>query len=154
MIFYLHRCDEAVLAFTWKLKEPNEIVAFIALNIIDCCMKNCELLFPRAVRKCLMDEIVYIAIAATKGADAEVLAQILIQEWGMKYKGDVTMPLFSDVYANLKSKGISFPSSNKRPSLSRSMLTTPGTVSSSSMNASKQHAAKFEWSSTSVKTEQ
>ena len=60
-----------------------------------------------------MDEIIYIAVAATKGKCAETLALILIRDWGVKYKSDMksVSRLISceDVYSNLLIKGTEFP---------------------------------------------
>ena len=56
-----------------------------------------------------MDEIVYIAVAATKGKCAELLALILIRDWGVRHKSASRLVSCYDVYNNLVIKGTEFP---------------------------------------------
>jgi hypothetical protein len=101
--------EHGVRAIHRRLQDNDPNTVFLALIIMEACMKNCGVHFAGVVNKSLLDEIANIA-RGSKGIKNSSEALRLIQQWGRAFESSKrTYPLFFDTFIGLKSRGIKFP---------------------------------------------
>lgn len=87
----------------------------LALFLLDTMMKKCDFSFHTQIgSKGFMN--VVIQLLNNKDVNQQVKKKILqlIQHWGLRFEEDAeALPLFSNVYGALKTKGLPFPDENE-----------------------------------------
>jgi hypothetical protein len=101
--------DQASKAIKRRLSSENEAqTVFLALLLLEACMKNCTANFAPSFDRSLMEEVVNIAKGG-KGAKNSEEALRLIQQWGKTYDKNRLYPIFWETYSSLKQRGTTFP---------------------------------------------
>mmetsp|Transcript_30248 Transcript_30248/g.43230 ORF Transcript_30248/g.43230 Transcript_30248/m.43230 type:complete len:443 (+) Transcript_30248:41-1369(+) len=103
--------DQTLRAIFRRLKDSNPNTQYLALIVMETCIKNCGINFARHVDKPIMNEIATISrgnyVGPNKPSDE---ALRLIQQWGKAFESKrQTLPVFYDTYHNLKGRGVVFP---------------------------------------------
>lgn len=108
----LHRDNPelAIRAIRRRLTDNDQQTVYLALILLETCMKNCGTDFASYVDRSIMDEIVNIGAKGTKGVKNQEEALRLIQQWARIFEQRrSSFPLFFDTYMSLKSRGVTFP---------------------------------------------
>ncbi len=114
----LHRDNPemAIRAIRRRLMDNDHQTVFLALILLETCMKNCGTDFASYFDKSVMDELVNIGAKGTKGHKNQEEALRLIQQWARIFEQRrSSFPLFFDTYMSLKSRGVSFPREEVQP---------------------------------------
>lgn len=114
----LHRDNPelAIRAIRRRLMDSDQQTVFLALILLETCMKNCGTNFASFVDRSIMDEVVNIGVKGSKGVKNQEEALRLIQQWARTYEQRrSSFPLFFDTYMSLKSRGVSFPREEAAP---------------------------------------
>lgn len=103
--------EQTLRAIFRRLKDNNPNTQYLALIVMETCIKNCGINFARHVDKAIMNEIAVISrgnfVGPNKPSDE---ALRLIQQWGKAFESKrQTLPVFYDTYHNLKGRGVVFP---------------------------------------------
>eukprot|EP01035_Chromulina_nebulosa_P031575 gene31575-42103_t len=103
---YRDGTEQVLRAIQRRLKDSNTSTVYLTLIVMETCIKNCGSNFARHVDKILMNDIVSISktqyLGPNKPSDE---ALRLIQQWGKAFASKrQTLPIFYDVYNNLKSR--------------------------------------------------
>lgn len=111
----LENIDIAIRAIQKRLQDSNQQTVYLALILLETCMKNCGSAFAASFDRALMDEVVKIAKGSKNLKNADEALR-LIQQWGRVFEGRRgSYPLFFDTFIGLKAKGISFPKEEENP---------------------------------------
>lgn len=100
--------DQVAKAIRRRLQESDQQTIFLALTLLEACVKNCGDYFVASFDRSLMDEVVNIT-KRTKGHKNADEALRLIQQWGRMFEKERTYPMFFETYMTLKSRGAVFP---------------------------------------------
>lgn len=99
----------AIRAISKRLQDSEKNTLYLALLLMETCMKNCGSYFASSVDKNVMDEIIAIA-KGSKGNKNSTEALRLVQQWGRAYENDGKLRIFFDAYMMLRrSPGMVFP---------------------------------------------
>jgi hypothetical protein len=101
--------EMAMKAIRRRLLDNDHQTVFLALTLLETCMKNCGTEFASKFDRSLMDEVVNIAVKEHKGIKNKEESLRLIQQWGRAYESRRTIPMFFETFMSLKARGISFP---------------------------------------------
>jgi hypothetical protein len=147
--------DQASRAIKRRLSSENEAqTVYLALLLLEACMKNCTANFAPSFDRSLMEEVVNIAKGG-KGAKNSEEALRLIQQWGRTFERNRLYPVFWETYSSLKQRGTTFPkddaleaslntasasspSQQRQKSISKPSASEIAAVSSSSSSSSSE----------------
>jgi hypothetical protein len=108
--------DQVAKALRRRLDDSNQQTVFLALTLLESCVKNCGMDFVASFDRGLMDEVVQIT-KRNKGHKNADEALRLIQQWGRMYENDKMFPLFQETYMHMKSRGVVFPKEEPIPEM-------------------------------------
>jgi hypothetical protein len=107
--------DQAVKAIKRRLNDSDQMTVFLALILLETCMKNCGIDFAASFDRPLMEDVVTVAKGSRGVKNAEEALR-LIQEWGRTFETRRTsFPIFFDTYMGMKSRGMTFPKEEEVP---------------------------------------
>ena len=108
------QATQAFRAIRRRLQDNENQTVYLALVLLETCMKNCGMVMATHFDRSIMDEVVVIATKGTKGVQNTQEALRLIQQWGRAFEKNSTVPRFFDTYMTLKSRGTIFPKEDTR----------------------------------------
>ncbi|KAJ8631963.1 hypothetical protein MRB53_025299 [Persea americana] len=89
------------------LKNPR--VQYLALVLLETCVKNCEKAFSEVAAERVLDEMVKLIDDPQTVVNNRNKALILIEAWGESASELRYLPVYEETYKSLKSRGIRFP---------------------------------------------
>lgn len=88
-------------------KSPR--VQYLALVLLETCVKNCEKTFSEVAAERVLDEMVKLIDDPHTAVNNRNKALVLIEAWGESGNELRYLPVFEETYKSLKSRGIRFP---------------------------------------------
>lgn len=113
--------EQAIRAIKRRLGDNDQQTVYLALILLETCMKNCGTEFARVVDRSVMDEMVRVAsgVQGAKGMKNSEEALRLISTWARVFEHRrSSFPLFFDTFMHMKARGISFPKEDDKALLS------------------------------------
>ncbi len=89
-----------------RLQDNDPQTVYLALLLMESCMKNCGIEFVAAVDRATLNEVANVG-RGTKGPKNTDEALRLIATWARAFQS--TFPIFYDTFMGLKSRGVRFP---------------------------------------------
>ncbi|XP_042438813.1 TOM1-like protein 1 isoform X1 [Zingiber officinale] len=89
------------------LKDPR--VQYLALVLLETCVKNCEKAFSEVAAERILDEMVKLIDDPQTVVNNRNKALIMIEAWGESGDELRYLPVYEETYKSLKSRGIRFP---------------------------------------------
>lgn len=89
------------------LKDP--VVQFLALVLLETCVKNCEKAFSEVAAERVLDEMVKLIDDPQTVVNNRNKALFMIESWGESGDELRYLPVYEETYKSLKSRGIQFP---------------------------------------------
>ncbi|KAL5568248.1 hypothetical protein UlMin_024823 [Ulmus minor] len=114
------------------LKNPR--IQYLALVLLETCVKNCEKAFSEVASERVLDEMVKLIDDPQTVVNNRNKALTLIEAWGESTSELRYLPVYEETYKSLRSRGIRFPGRDNE-SLAP-IFTPPRSVSASETDAS------------------
>ncbi|KAG6521593.1 TOM1-like protein 1 [Zingiber officinale] len=92
-----------------RIMLKNTSVQYLALVLLETCVKNCEKAFSEVASERILDEMVRLIDDPQTVVNNRNKALILIEAWGEAGEELKYLPVFEETYKSLKSRGIRFP---------------------------------------------
>ncbi|CAH8362191.1 unnamed protein product [Eruca vesicaria subsp. sativa] len=89
------------------MKQPR--IQYLALVLLETCVKNCEKAFSEVAAERVLDEMVKLIDDPQTVVNNRNKALILIEAWGESTSELRYLPVFEETYKSLKARGIRFP---------------------------------------------
>ncbi|CAL9219375.1 unnamed protein product [Arabidopsis halleri] len=89
------------------MKQPR--IQYLALVLLETCVKNCEKAFSEIAAERVLDEMVKLIDDPQTVVNNRNKALILIEAWGESTSELRYLPVFEETYKSLKARGIRFP---------------------------------------------
>ncbi|KAJ0078611.1 hypothetical protein Patl1_23832 [Pistacia atlantica] len=89
------------------LKNPR--VQYLALVLLETCVKNCEKAFSEVAAERVLDEMVKLIDDPQTVVNNRNKALMLIESWGESTGELRYLPVYEETYKSLRSRGIRFP---------------------------------------------
>ncbi|TKY71119.1 TOM protein 2 [Spatholobus suberectus] len=89
------------------IKSPR--VQYLALVLLETCVKNCEKAFSEVAAERVLDEMVRLIDDPQTVVNNRNKALVMIEAWGESTGELRYLPVFEETYKSLKSRGIRFP---------------------------------------------
>ncbi|RDX98162.1 TOM1-like protein 1 [Mucuna pruriens] len=89
------------------IKSPR--VQYLALVLLETCVKNCEKAFSEIAAERVLDEMVRLIDDPQTVVNNRNKALMMIEAWGESTGELRYLPVFEETYKSLKSRGIRFP---------------------------------------------
>lgn len=116
------------------VKSPR--VQYLALVLLETCVKNCEKAFSEVAAERVLDEMVRLIDDPQTVVNNRNKALMMIEAWGESTGELRYLPVFEETYKSLKSRGIRFPGRDNE-SLAP-IFTPPRSVSAPEVDVSLQ----------------
>ncbi|GKV07036.1 hypothetical protein SLEP1_g18847 [Rubroshorea leprosula] len=92
-----------------RIMIKNPRVQYLALVLLETCVKNCEKAFSEVAAERVLDEIVKLIDDPQTVVNNRNKALMLIESWGESTSELRYLPVYEETYKSLKSRGIRFP---------------------------------------------
>ncbi|MQL92560.1 hypothetical protein Taro_025171 [Colocasia esculenta] len=92
-----------------RIMLKNAKVQYLALVLLETCVKNCEKAFSEVAAERVLDEMVKLIDDPQTVVDIRDKALKLIEAWGESGSELRYLPVYEETYKSLKSRGIRFP---------------------------------------------
>ncbi|KAK9994039.1 hypothetical protein SO802_023742 [Lithocarpus litseifolius] len=89
------------------LKSPR--IQYLALVLLETCVKNCEKAFSEVAAERVLDEMVKLIEDPQTVVNNRNKALMLIESWGESTNELRYLPVYEETYKSLRSRGIRFP---------------------------------------------
>ncbi|KAJ8510839.1 hypothetical protein OPV22_001273 [Ensete ventricosum] len=89
-------------------KNPSR-VQYLALLLLETCVKNCEMAFSVVAAERVLDEMVKLIANPQTVSTNRKKALVMIEAWGESGEELRYLPVYEETYKSLKSRGIHFP---------------------------------------------
>lgn len=89
------------------LKNPN--VQYLALVLLETCVKNCDKAFSEVAAERVLDEMVKLIDDPQTLVSNRNRALVMIEAWGESGDELRYLPVYDETYKSLRSRGIRFP---------------------------------------------
>ncbi|THU56299.1 hypothetical protein C4D60_Mb11t15810 [Musa balbisiana] len=89
------------------LKNPR--VQYLALVLLETCVKNCDMAFSVVAAERVLDEMVKLIANPQTVVNNRNKALVMIEAWGESGDELGYLPVYEETYKSLKSRGIRFP---------------------------------------------
>ncbi|CAI0420082.1 unnamed protein product [Linum tenue] len=100
---------ELVRGIKKRIVVKNARVQYLALVLLETCVKNCEKAFSEVASERVLDEMVRLIDDPQTVVNNRNKALILIEAWGESSSELRYLPVYEETYKSLKSRGIRFP---------------------------------------------
>ncbi|KAL2349433.1 hypothetical protein Fmac_003433 [Flemingia macrophylla] len=100
---------ELIRAIKKRIMTKSPRVQYLALILLETCVKNCEKAFSEVAAERVLDEIVRLIDDPHTVVNNRNKALIMIEAWGESTGELRYLPVFEETYKSLKSRGIRFP---------------------------------------------
>ncbi|KAJ7527816.1 hypothetical protein O6H91_16G072700 [Diphasiastrum complanatum] len=101
--------QDVVRAIKKRLLCKSTAAQFLALCLLETCVKNCEKMFSEVASEKVLDEMVKMVDDPLTVPENREKALKLIEAWGESIEELRYFPIFEETYKSLKSRGIMFP---------------------------------------------
>jgi hypothetical protein len=101
--------QDAVRAIKKRIMLKNTRIQFLALTLLETCVKNCEKMFSEVASERVLDEMVKMIDDRQTAVENRDKALKLIEAWGESTEELRYLPIFEETLKSLKSRGIVFP---------------------------------------------
>jgi hypothetical protein len=101
--------QEAVRAIKKRMMLKSTRIQYLALTLLETCVKNCEKMFSEVASEKVLDEMVKMIDDRQTPIENREKALKLIEAWGESTEELRYLPIFEETYKSLKSRGIKFP---------------------------------------------
>ncbi|KAF3792932.1 TOM1-like protein 2 [Nymphaea thermarum] len=101
--------QEVIRAIKKRIMLKNPRVQYLALVLLETCVKNCEKAFSEVASERILDEMVKMIDDPQTIVNNRNKALTLIEQWGESTEELRYLPVFEETYKSLKSRGIRFP---------------------------------------------
>jgi hypothetical protein len=101
--------QDAARAIKKRIMLKNIRIQYLALTLLETCVKNCEKMFSEVASEKVLDEMVKMVDDRTTSTENREKALKLIEAWGESTEELRYLPIFEETYKSLKSRGIRFP---------------------------------------------
>ncbi|XP_020572071.1 TOM1-like protein 2 [Phalaenopsis equestris] len=92
-----------------RIMVKNPRVQYLALVLLETCVKNCEKAFSEVAAERVLDEMVKLIDDPQTALNNRNKALVLIQAWGESGDELRYLPVYEETYKSLRSRGIRFP---------------------------------------------
>ncbi|XP_010549833.1 PREDICTED: TOM1-like protein 2 [Tarenaya hassleriana] len=89
------------------VKQPR--IQYLALVLLETCVKNCEKAFSEVAAERVLDEMVKLIDDPQTVVNNQNKALMLIEDWGESTSELRYLPVFEETYKSLRSRGVCFP---------------------------------------------
>jgi len=104
------RCQTGIKQIFRRLGCRGQNIVFLALVLLEACMKNCTFNFHLGVGKKDRMRLIVNLANGKKGHKIQNKALDLISQWGLAFKHmEDILPIFTQTYTSLKAEGARFP---------------------------------------------
>ncbi|PKU73025.1 TOM1-like protein 1 [Dendrobium catenatum] len=100
---------ELIRSIKNRIMTKNPRVQYLALVLLETCVKNCEKAFSEVAAERVLDEMVKLIDDPQTIVNNRNKALVLIEAWGESGQELRYLPVFEETYKSLKSRGIRFP---------------------------------------------
>ncbi|KAL5767505.1 hypothetical protein ACOSQ2_014288 [Xanthoceras sorbifolium] len=125
---------ELVRGIKKRIMLKNPRVQYLAMVLLETCVKNCEKAFSEVAAERVLDEMVKLIDDPQTVVNNRNKALMLIEAWGESTGELRYLPVYEETYKSLKSRGIRFPGRDNE-SLAP-IFTPPGSVSAPEVDVS------------------
>ncbi|KAJ4873766.1 Target of Myb protein 1 [Raphanus sativus] len=91
------------------MSKQQPRVQYLALVLLETCVKNCEKAFSEVAAERVLDEMVRVIDDPQTVVNNRNKALMLIEAWGESTSELRYLPVFEETYKSLKARGIRFP---------------------------------------------
>ncbi|CAN1842021.1 TOM1-like protein 1 [Linum perenne] len=102
-------CVELVRGIKKRIVVTSARVQYLALVLLETCVKNCEKIFAEVAAERVLDDMVRLIDDPQTVVNNRNKALILIEAWGESTSELRYLPIYEETYKSLKSRGIRFP---------------------------------------------
>uniref|UniRef100_A0A2P2JET8 Uncharacterized protein MANES_09G126600 n=1 Tax=Rhizophora mucronata TaxID=61149 RepID=A0A2P2JET8_RHIMU len=102
-------CVELVRGIKRRIMMKNARIQYLALVLLETCVKNCEQAFSEVASERVLDEIVKLIDDPQTVINNRNKALMLIEAWGESTSELRYLPVYEETYKSLKARGIRFP---------------------------------------------
>ncbi|KAF7836566.1 TOM1-like protein 1 [Senna tora] len=100
---------ELIRAVKRRIAMKSPRIQYLALVLLETCVKNCERAFSEVAAERVLDEMVRLIDDPQTVVNNRNKALILIEAWGESTSELRYLPVYEETYKSLKSRGIRFP---------------------------------------------
>lgn len=100
---------ELIRAIKNRIMLKNPRVQYLALVLLETCVKNCEKAFSEVASERVLDEMVKLIDNPQTVVNNRNKALVLIEAWGESGNELRYLPVYEETYKSLKSRGVRFP---------------------------------------------
>ncbi|KAH7692872.1 Target of Myb protein 1 [Dioscorea alata] len=100
---------EVIRAIKNRIMLKNHRVQYLALVLLETCVKNCEKAFSEVAAERVLDEMVKLIDDHQTIVNNRNKALVLIESWGESGDELRYLPVYEETYKSLKLRGIRFP---------------------------------------------
>ncbi|XP_028800227.1 TOM1-like protein 1 [Neltuma alba] len=100
---------ELIRAIKKRIMMKSPRIQYLALVLLEACVKNCEKAFSEVAAERVLDEMVKLIDDPQTVVNNRNKALILIEAWGESTSELRFLPVYEETYKSLKSRGIRFP---------------------------------------------
>eukprot|EP01018_Ginkgo_biloba_P026309 Gb_39303 [translate_table: standard] len=101
--------QDVVRGIKKRIVMKNPRIQYLALVLIETCVKNCEKMFSEVASERVLDEMVKMIDDPQTIVSNREKTLKLIEAWGESPEQLRYLPVFEETYKSLKSRGIRFP---------------------------------------------
>ncbi|XP_020230113.1 TOM1-like protein 1 [Cajanus cajan] len=128
---------ELIRGIKKRIMTKSPRVQYLALLLLETCVKNCEKAFSEVAAERVLDEIVRLIDDPHTVVNNRNKALMMIEAWGESTGELRYLPVYEETYKSLKSRGIRFPGRDNE-SLAP-IFTPPRSVSAQEVDVNLQH---------------
>ncbi|XP_039134606.1 TOM1-like protein 1 [Dioscorea cayenensis subsp. rotundata] len=100
---------EFIRAIKSRIMLKDSQVQYLALVLLETCVKNCEKAFAEVASERVLDEMVKLIDDPQTVVNNRNKALVLIEAWGESGNELRYLPVYEETYKSLKSRGVRFP---------------------------------------------
>ncbi|OWM83697.1 hypothetical protein CDL15_Pgr004127 [Punica granatum] len=100
---------ELIRGIKKRIMTKSPRVQYLALVLLETCVKNCEKAFSEVAAERVLDEMVKLIDDPQTVVNNRSKALMLIEAWGESTSELRYLPVYEETYKSLKSRGIRFP---------------------------------------------
>ncbi|CAI0473489.1 unnamed protein product [Linum tenue] len=143
---------ELVRGIKKRIMVKSARVQYLALVLLETCVKNCEKAFSEVAAERVLDEMVRLIDDPQTVVNNRNKALILIEAWGESSSELRYLPVYEETYKSLKSRGIRFPGRDNESLVP--IFTPPRSISAPEVDANLAEQTHHEVAVESLTAEQ
>lgn len=128
---------ELIRGIKKRIMLKNARIQYLALVLLETCVKNCEKAFSEVAAERVLDEMVKLIDDPQTVVNNRNKALMMIEAWGESTSELRYLPVYEETYKSLRSRGIRFPGRDNE-SLAP-IFTPPRSVSAPEVDATLAH---------------